>query len=149
MRDFKSFRGYASDSALLHGLSDTKCRYIRPAPNIAVPNLVEVVPLPPLAPDAPPVGAEISITLPHPKTALTGRVVGPVVLLDGVWRIPAARLMHGSWRPVFPRLSNVEWGDSERSYKVTLKGSEKDAEHLRKLLAGHGLTVNVEEVSSA
>ena len=137
-----SFRGYTSERAFLDGIvGDEEYRLVTGGVRQMCKHRCEVVFLADDVPDAPPVGSVVSkkgskdeylvLTTPY-KSGSAG------------WRLVARNTRLNVAITCSPKDLGFT---GEREFTITLKGTEQDAEHLKKIVREHELGVVVEPVS--
>ena len=140
-----SFRGYASEGAFLDGMvGDEGYRLVYGSVHTyqTRTHRCEVVFLADDVPDAPPVGSVVGKkgSSDHYYVLTT-----PYKNKVGRWGVVVENTRTGT---VFTcRLSALPAPRLEQEFTITLKGTEQDAEHLKKIMKDHELEVVVEPVS--
>ena len=138
-----SFRGYASEGAFRGGMvgAINGVRIWSVAPT-GVSHRCEVVFLADDAPDAPPVGSVVGKKDSSDNYQV---LTTPYKNKVGGWSVVVENMGAGT---VFTcSLSALTTPRLEQEFTITLKGTEQDAEHLKKIMKDHELEVVVEPVS--
>ncbi len=140
----QSFRGYAFQGALTKGFKGVTYRVVQETKGPNHHGLVEVVPLDPDTPPSPPVGSVVTHGSNVKKTVLTT----PFKNSGGKW---AVMIRRDSGIPIYAYLKDLRWegNPATKRFSVTLTGSDSDADHLKSVMKGHGLAVEVEEMDGS